>query len=137
VPDSPFPPEFLAKVFSLDEGRVSEPFVAGGGYNIAVVEAHRDAVERTFDQMKGTVMRRMRSERQGDLTEKYTASLRAAAEVTIDEALLASAPVDRHLARPPEPEELDQELEPRGKRPPGGPIRPRGPDREPVEGRQP
>ncbi len=130
VPDSPFPREFLDKVFALEEGRVSEPFLAGGGYNIAVVEAHRDAVERTFEQMKGTVLRRMRSERQGDLTEKYVASLRAKAEVTIDEALLASAPVDRRLARIPDPEEVQLELEARGGRPPGPKLRPSGPDVE-------
>ncbi|MCA9493365.1 MAG: peptidylprolyl isomerase [Myxococcales bacterium] len=110
VPESPFPQELLQVVFSIEPGKVSEPFVAGGGVNIVLVDARRDAIERTFEQMKGTVLRRMRSERLTAATDRYTQELLAATEVTVDEERLAAVPVDPRMATPLEPEDLGLDL---------------------------
>lgn len=105
VPDSPYPPELLQTVFSIEPGRLSEPFLAGGGVNLVLVDARRPAVERTFEQMKGTVLRRMRTERQNEATKKFTEELLAKTEVTVDEERLASVRVDARLGGPEDPVE--------------------------------
>ncbi|MCB9683768.1 MAG: peptidyl-prolyl cis-trans isomerase [Alphaproteobacteria bacterium] len=110
VPESPYPQELLQVVFSIEPGRVSEPFLAGGGVNVVLVDARREAIERTFEQMKGTVLRRMRSERLTAATDQYTKDLLAATEVTVDEERLAAVQVDPRMATPIEPDDLGLDM---------------------------
>jgi hypothetical protein len=95
VPDSPHPPELLERIFSIEVGRVSEPFVAGGGVNLVLVSARRDAVERPFEQVKGSVIRQMRSQRFEAASDAFVQALLATNPVVgpSDEALSA-VPVD-------------------------------------------
>jgi peptidyl-prolyl cis-trans isomerase C len=91
VPDTPHPPELIEKVFTIEVGRVSEPFAAGGGLNIVLVSARRDAVERPYEQVKGSVIRKLKSVRFEDASEAFVKSLEAVTPVLrpTGDALLA------------------------------------------------
>ena len=109
------PPEVVEKAFSLNVGQLSQPFDAGDGFNVVQVAAKREAVERTFDQMKGSVLRRLKNERFQELTDEYIAAARARYDVEIDEAALASRPRSRPAAvrpaAPPGEEEHEEDDE--------------------------
>jgi parvulin-like peptidyl-prolyl isomerase len=98
------PPEVIAKAFELPLNQVSEPFVAGEGVNILLVPAKREAVERTFEQMKGSVLRRLKNDRFQQLTEEYIDRAKTKYTVEVDEAVLASTKVE---PRPPGPSGID------------------------------
>lgn len=90
-------PAVVEKAFTLKPGELSEPFVAGGGVNLLLATNYRERVERTFEQMKGPVVRKMKNERYAELLESYVAKLRSGAAITVDDAALSAAEVD---ARP-------------------------------------
>lgn len=89
------PPEVLDQAFALDTGGISEPFFAGGGWNVVQVVFKREPVERTFEQMKGAVLRRVKSQRQRELYEETVKRLRDGAKVEIDEQALTSVELRR------------------------------------------
>jgi len=94
------PPEVVDQAFSMETGKLSEPFEAGGGYNIVMVAAKREALDRTFDQMKGSVLRKLKNERFEAETDRYVAEARKGVDVKIDEATLASVTVEAHMPPP-------------------------------------
>jgi hypothetical protein len=79
--------------FGLKLGELSEPFEADGGLNIVMATSKREAVERTFEQMRGSVLRKIRTERYQELTEKYVEGLRAQAASEIDDAALMAVEI--------------------------------------------
>ena len=79
------PDEVVERAFGMQGGQISEPFYAGGGYNIVGVMFRREAVERTFEQMRGAVLRRAKAERQSQVYEDTLARLRENAKVDIDQ----------------------------------------------------
>lgn len=98
------PQEVVDLAFSLSLGQLSEPFLAGDGYNLVVVAARREAVERTFEQMKGSVLRRLKNDKFQRLTEEYIQGAQARYEVDVDEAVLRSAKIEARPAGPADPE---------------------------------
>jgi len=80
--------------FDLPAGKVSEVFEADGGLNIVITEARREEMERSFEQMRGSVLRKLRNERFQELTEQYVNDLRARAGVSVHEDELAKAPIE-------------------------------------------
>jgi peptidyl-prolyl cis-trans isomerase C len=81
------------KAFSLQTNAISEVFKTADGYNIIQVAARREQVERTFQQMKGSVLRKVKNEKMKELYDAYVAKLRTGADVKIDEAKLASVEI--------------------------------------------
>jgi peptidyl-prolyl cis-trans isomerase C len=108
------------KAFTMKVGEVSEVFQAGGGYNIVTVANKRDRVERTFEQMRGSVLRKVKNERYRELYEKYVAEVSKSYPATIDDAALAKVEVEA-ARRVPGPGA-------------GGPIGIRTPGEEGLEG---
>jgi parvulin-like peptidyl-prolyl isomerase len=98
------PQEVVDKAFTLATGQLSEPFEAGGGLNLIQVTARRDAMDRTYEQMKGSVLRKLKNERVEERTKAYVAAIRKDIDVEIDEAALAAVEVE---ARPVPPGGLD------------------------------
>jgi peptidyl-prolyl cis-trans isomerase C len=98
------PPEVIEKAFTLNVNQLSEPFVAGDGVNLVLVAAKRQAVERTFEQMKGSVLRRLKNERFQELTETYIAEAKGKYTVNVDDAVLSSVKVE---SRPMAPSGVD------------------------------
>lgn len=84
------PQTVVDKAFLLAEGAVSAPFEAGGGYNILWVPSKRERIERTFEQMRGAVLRQLKVERYEELTQAFLDKLAAETKVTLDDAALGA-----------------------------------------------
>ncbi len=103
------------KAFELEVNQLSEVFRTDEGYNILMVANKREAVERTFQQMKGSVLRKVKNERLKTLYDEYVAQLSAGVEVNVDAAALdgievkavrrpsLGVPLDAGLRAPPSP----------------------------------
>ncbi len=76
--------------FKLQKGEVSEVLETDDGYNVILVPNRRDRVERTFEQMRGSVLRKVKSDRYNELYDSYVGKLREGAEIEVDEAALAA-----------------------------------------------
>jgi peptidyl-prolyl cis-trans isomerase C len=76
------------KAFTMGEGELSEPFRSPEGINIIQVSNKRQRVERTFAQMKGSVIRKVKNEKLTQVYDEYVAKLKVGAKVTIDDAKL-------------------------------------------------
>ncbi len=96
-------PAVVARAFELELQAVSEPFEAGGGVNIVAVANRRERVERTFAQMKGTALRKLKNEKYKNLTDEYVAQIRKDYPVTIDEATLAAVDLEAAKSHRPDP----------------------------------
>ncbi len=89
--------EIVEAAFKLEVGEISQPFEAAGGVNLVTVASKRDRVERTFEQMKGSVLRKLKNERYKELTDAYVESVQKKFEVVIDDKALAA--IDLEAAR--------------------------------------
>ncbi|MEQ1506294.1 MAG: peptidylprolyl isomerase [Myxococcota bacterium] len=98
------PDAVIEKAFSMPVGQISDPFDAGEGINLVLVAAKRQAVERTFDQMKGSVLRRLKNDKFEELTDAYIAKVRGKYSVDVDDAALAGVKVE---SRPLAPSGVD------------------------------
>jgi parvulin-like peptidyl-prolyl isomerase len=110
------PPEVIETAFALAVGQVSDPFVAGEGVNLVLVAAKRQASERTFDQMKGSVLRQMKNERFQELTDQYIAKAKNGYSVSIDEKALSAVKIEARPAAPMDPSTLLPGVGPRPER---------------------
>lgn len=81
-------PAVIARAFELEMDELSEPFLAAGGYNLLLVPNKRERVERTFEQMKGSVLRRLKNERYETLTNEYISGLKSTYPIEIDKVEL-------------------------------------------------
>lgn len=80
----------VEKAFTLGVDELSPVFKTEDGYNIIVVANKRERVERTFQQMKGSVLRKVKNEKLKELYDKYVADLQATAKVDVDSAKLGA-----------------------------------------------
>lgn len=80
----------VEKAFGLETNAISEVFKTEDGYNVIQVAARREQLERTFQQMKGTVLRKAKSARQQELYDTYVATLKKDAKITTDDAKLGA-----------------------------------------------
>jgi len=87
------------KAFSLETSAISEVFKTTEGYNIVQVAARREQVERTFQQMKGSVLRKVKNDRMKKLYDDYVAKLKTGATTQVDEAKLSALEV-KNARRP-------------------------------------
>lgn len=99
----------VTKAFELNMGEVSEVFQTSDGFNIIYIANKRDKVERSYDQMKGSVLRKVKSEKLKELYEQYVANLRQGVNVDVNEDKLAAIEVKQAI-RPTIP--AGMELEP-------------------------
>ena len=81
------------KAFELQNNQISDVFKTDEGYNIISVANRREEVERTFQQMKGSVLRKVKNDKLKELYDSYVAKLKTDAKIEIDETKLASIEV--------------------------------------------
>jgi len=86
--------------FGLKMGQISDVFAADEGLNFVMPVNKRAAVERTFNQMKGSVLRKLRTERFQELTDRYIDSLRQATPAEVNEEALMKVEVRARPALP-------------------------------------
>jgi parvulin-like peptidyl-prolyl isomerase len=82
------PTEVTDKAFAMKVGDLSEVFEGGGGYNLITVVNRRERVERTYEQMKASVLRKMKAERFRTLYKNYVTNIRGDYSVDQKNALL-------------------------------------------------
>ncbi|MCB9759587.1 MAG: peptidylprolyl isomerase [Alphaproteobacteria bacterium] len=87
------------KAFEMNVDQLSEVFRTTDGYNILLVANKRERVERTFQQMKGSVLRKVKNDRLKELYESYVADLKQGINVQINEDQLGAVEV-RSVRRP-------------------------------------
>lgn len=85
--------DVVDKAFELNVNELSAPFKTAEGFNLVFVANKRERVERTFQQMKGSVLRKVKNEKLRSLYDDYVANLRTGAKIDIDGAKLASETV--------------------------------------------
>lgn len=81
-------PKVVEAAFVLEVGQVSSVVRAGDGFHVLMVANRRAAVERTFEQMKGSVLRKVKGERVQGLADRYAASLRTKLRIVVHDATL-------------------------------------------------
>ncbi len=81
------------KAFSLEVSKVSDVFKTDDGYNVILVAAKREQLERTFQQMKGTVLRKAKNAKQDDAYKAYVEKLKTGAKIDVDDAKLGAIEV--------------------------------------------
>ena len=86
-------PKIVTIGLAQETEQISEPARIDAGYVIVRTGPKREAVERTFEQMKGSVLRKMKNERLQVLYDKHVAHLKRDATVQVDRAALERAPV--------------------------------------------
>lgn len=86
--------EVVDKAFSMNVETLSQPFKTESGWNIIYIPAKREAKDRSFTQMKGSVLRKVKNERVKEMYDNYTNSVRAGKSVSIDDVKLQAVKVD-------------------------------------------
>ena len=82
------------EAFKLGVGEISGVFKTDEGYNIVLAANKRDKVERTFQQMKGYVLRKIKNEKLKSLYEGYVDDLREGASIATEDAKLDGIEVE-------------------------------------------
>lgn len=81
------------KAFAMEVNQLSEVFKSTDGYNILLVANKRERLERTFQQMKGAVLRKVKNDKLRDVHESYVNGLKQGADVKINEDQLATVEI--------------------------------------------
>ena len=82
------------EAFKLGVGDISCVFKTDEGYNNVLAANKRDKVERTFQQMKGSVLRKIKNEKLKSLYEGYVDDLREGASIATEDAKLDGIEVE-------------------------------------------
>lgn len=88
-----FDQAIIDKAFEMNVDQISEVFETSEGFNIILIANKRERVERTYQQMKGSVLRKVKNEKLSEMYDQYTARLRGGAQLTVEEAALAAIEV--------------------------------------------
>lgn len=83
--------------FQLEREQVSDVFKTDEGYNIITVVNRRERIERTFDQMRGAVLRKVKTDKYKKHYDDYVAGLKKGSKVTVNDAKLKA-----HTVKMPE-----------------------------------
>lgn len=74
-------PKVVEEAFKLEPNSISDAFKTDEGYNIVQVVNKRERVERSFEQMKGAVLRKLKTEKSKAIQDKYIEDLKKNAKV--------------------------------------------------------
>ena len=85
-------PAVIEAAWRLPVDGLSEVFELPDGYGIVQVPARREAVERTYLQMKGSVLRKVKNERLRGIYEQQVTALKKDAKIKVNERALESVP---------------------------------------------
>ena len=100
----------VTKAFAMGVGEVSEPLKTDDGYNVIYVANKRERVERTFQQMKGSVLRKVKNEKLKDLYQGYVDGLKEGSKIEINEDKLAAIDIKAAVKAAPPGMELNPML---------------------------
>jgi peptidyl-prolyl cis-trans isomerase C len=79
---------FVEKAFSMEVKTLSQPFKTPDGWNIIYIPSKKEGYLRSFAQMKGSVLRKVKNKKLKQEYDAFTEDLKNSAQITIDEAAL-------------------------------------------------
>ena len=82
------------KAFGMAANEVSSVFKTSDGYNILMVAKKRERHERTFQQVRGAVLRKLKNDRMKALMAVYVGVLKQKTAVAVDDNKLSSINVE-------------------------------------------
>jgi parvulin-like peptidyl-prolyl isomerase len=82
------------KAFTMETEEISEVFKTDEGWNVLMVAKKRERHERTFQQVRGAVLRKLKNDRMNDLLDSYVSNLKGTTAVAIDETKLEGLTVE-------------------------------------------
>jgi len=85
--------EIVDKAFEMGVETLAKPFQTKSGWNIIYVPAKREAKDRSFTQMKGSVLRKIKNEKVKEMYDTYTNGLRQGVDISIDDAKLQTVEI--------------------------------------------
>ena len=85
--------EMVDLAFEMKVETLSKPFKTSAGWNVIYIPAKREAKKRSFKDMKGSVLRKVKNEKVKSMYDNYTGSLKTGVAVTIDEAKLQAVDI--------------------------------------------
>jgi parvulin-like peptidyl-prolyl isomerase len=89
----------VEKAFTMKKGQLTEPFLTKDGYNVIYIKENREAIPRTFQQMKGSVLRKLKNQKLENMKNDYVGNLTSKATVETKDEQLQSIEV-KASARP-------------------------------------
>jgi parvulin-like peptidyl-prolyl isomerase len=78
----------VEKAFSMKVETLSQPFKTRDGWNVIYIPAKREENVRSYEKMKGSVLRKVKNEKLKEKYDSYTENLKGSAQITVDEAAL-------------------------------------------------
>jgi len=87
--------EVVKAAFEMKVDEIGAPFKTADGYHILYVVNRRERVERSFDQMRGSVLRMVKQDRYKELTESYIDKAKKGYEVKLQDAKIDSVDLSR------------------------------------------
>lgn len=81
-------PVLVERAFKTEAGKVTEAFSSPEGWNIVKVESRSPRTERTFEQVRKSVERRLQAQRRRDALDTYIADLRKNTDVSVSKEKL-------------------------------------------------
>lgn len=96
------PAEIVAKAFEMEKGAVSPPFLAADGANVLYLVNVREPIRRTFQAMRGSVLRKVRNDKMSELLDGYVAQVKDSHAVTRNGERLAGIEIAAPTGRGPD-----------------------------------
>lgn len=93
-------PALVEAGFTLEVGQVSEPIRLAGAWTLVRVRSAREEVARGFEDMRGSILRRVKAVATDERYRAFVAELRKKAKVQVDSEVLKSVPVGGGPAPP-------------------------------------
>lgn len=96
-------PEVIAHAFDMRVDELSSPIKVGDAFHILLVVNKRDKVERSFQQMKGSVLRMVKQQRFEERRTAYIDELKKTMAIEIDQAKVDGLDLERRRDHGPGP----------------------------------
>lgn len=114
------PKDIVDEAFRMDPGAISPVFEADGGANVIYLASVRSRIERTFEQMKGSVLRKVKNDRLREMLDSYVAQVKGGYSVEVqsdrvsDVELPIAGPAGPKLSLPGAPGGAEVDIHPGG-----------------------
>ncbi|MEC7242451.1 MAG: peptidylprolyl isomerase [Myxococcota bacterium] len=82
------------RAFGMEVDELSPVFKTEEGYNILMVAKKRERHDRSFQQVRGAVLRKLKTDRMSELLEAYVGDLRGSTSVEVNAGLLEGLEVE-------------------------------------------